>query len=193
MNNFFFFCSAVLCIFVLQPLKWCQSQPVFCNMCVCLLCHFLCVCLPPRPLLLAGQAGHPIKRAQGGLLWQQLLWCAVLSVCTYCLCPCLCVCPFVCVCVLLSPGRAGQTGPVHMEPAPLVSFVVALGVFPIGAWSVQYHAASSLSSSGKAVSLSPFCPSHDHFSLLSLFSVSSCKISLPFSLIHNPQCPFLSP
>lgn len=40
---------------------------------------------------------------------------------------------YVCVCVgvLLSPGRAGQTDPDHMEPAPLVPFVVALGLFPI--------------------------------------------------------------
>lgn len=80
-----------------------------------------------------------------------------------------CVC--VCVCVL-SPGRAGQTGPVHMEPAPLVSFVVALGVFPIGAWSVQYHAAS-----GEADS---------RFLLfVSLFTQFSASISLT----HNPPSP----
>lgn len=128
----------------------------------------------------------PIKRAQGGLLWQQLLWCAaVLSVCLLSLC--------VCVCVLLSPGRAGQTGPVHMEPAPLVSFVVALGVFPIGAWLVQYHAASSHSSSRISASLFLFCLSLMHFSLLHVFppyrpylqpSVSpSCLLNLPFFLL----------
>lgn len=95
---------------------------------VCLLCHCLCVCL--SPCCCRARQAVPIKRAQGELLWQQLPCCAVLCVC-------------VCACVPLSPGRAGQTGPVHMEPAPLVSFVVALGVFPTGAWSVQFRAASS--------------------------------------------------
>lgn len=65
---------------------------------------------------------------------------------------CACVC--LSASVLLSPGRAGQTGPVHMEPAPLVSFVVALGVFPIGELSVQYRATSRHSGCKMAVSLS---------------------------------------
>lgn len=73
------------------------------------------------PCCLRARQAVPIKRAQGGLLWQQLLWCAAL----------LSVCVSERVCALLSPGRAGQTGPVHMEPAPLVSFVVTLGIFPV--------------------------------------------------------------
>lgn len=98
------------------------------------------------------------------------------------------VCSVECVCVLLSPGRAGQTGPVHMEPAPLVSFVVALGVFPIGVWSVQYHAASSHSTSNSsriAVSLSPLCLSLIHFfSALTLFCFQ-LQNNLHISIIHG--------
>lgn len=126
-------------------------------------------------------------------------------------CVCLCVC--VCLCMLLSPGRAGQTGPVHMEPAPLVSFVVALGVFLIGACSVQYHAASSHSGSRIAACLFSFLPvSHSFFSAsnfppylpysqpsMSLFCLPNLLFFLHFSLSHSfpppspwPHCPFLS-
>lgn len=113
---------------------------------------------------------------------------AALVCCVECVFVCVSVC--VCVCVLLSPGRAGQTGPVHMEPAPLVSFVVALGVFPIGAWSVQYHAASSHSSSRNAVSLSPFCLSLINFSLLSPFLCLQMQNLPPFLLLSHPSMSF---
>lgn len=177
--RFIFFCSVALCIFILHSLNWCQSQPV--SICVFVCCLTVCVSVSLLgPCCWRTSQAVPNKRAQGGLLWQQLVWCAALSV-------------FVCV---LSPGHAGQTGPVHMEPAPLVSFVVALGVFPIGAWSIQYHATSSHSSSSsrcrKAFFPSPFFIRLLRFSRLSLFPVSNHKMFLPISLTHPPY-PSLSP
>lgn len=86
---------AVLCIFILQPLKWCQSRPASCNMRVCLLCHFGVSVSLLIPHCWRARQAVPIKRAQGGLLWQQLLWCAVLSVC-------------VCVCAVSWPCRADR-------------------------------------------------------------------------------------
>lgn len=166
---FHFFCSVALCIFILHSLNWCQSQPV--SICVFVCCLTVCVSVSLLgPCCWRTSQAVPNKRAQGGLLWQQLVWCAALSV-------------FVCV---LSPGHAGQTGPVHMEPAPLVSFVVALGVFPIGAWSIQYHATSSHSSSSssrrrKAVFPSPFLS-------VSFVFLDSHSFQFP-----NTKCSSLSP
>lgn len=53
----------------------------------------------------------PIKRAQGGLLWQQLLWCAVLSVFV-----CVCVC-----CLLAVQGRQAQFTWSRLLLCPLLS------------------------------------------------------------------------
>lgn len=121
---------------------------------------FVCLSLSSAPCCRQTRQAVPNKRAQGGLLWQQLLWCAALSV--FLSLP-------LSVRVCVSPARAGQTGPVRMEPAPLVSFVVALGVFPIGAWSAQYHATSSHS-----------CSLEVAFSLFSSLSCSVFKTRSPF-------------
>lgn len=94
----FFFCSVALCIFILHPLKWCQSQPV--SICVFVCCVTVCASVSLLgPCCWRTRQAVPNKRAQGGLLWQQLLWCAVLSV-FVCLC--------VCVCAVSWPCRADR-------------------------------------------------------------------------------------
>lgn len=158
----------------------------------CLSVVSLFVCLSLSSALVVGGPGRPslLKEHKGDCCGSSCSGVQRLSVFVF---------VSVCVCAL-SPGRAGQTGPVHMEPAPLVSFVVALGIFPIGAWSVQYHAASS--SSRKAVFPSLFCLSfiflRSHSSLSPLFITLlfclpnlfhfslSCSVSTPSPWPHRP-------
>lgn len=137
--------GAHTCIFIPQTLN-CVSHgqcPAVCQHVCCVLFKNLCL-----SSLLSFQGG------QGGLLWQQLLFMQ----------------RPLCVRALLSPGRAGQTGPVHMEPAPLVSFVVALGVFLIGGCSMEPQAA-------------PAADAESHFLFV-------CNKFAVISFLFKALCPF---
>lgn len=167
-------CSVALSICIFYWLKWCQSQLVSIYACRSVVPLFVCLSSPL--VLVVGWAGRPslIEEHKGD--------------CCGSSCSCvqrwMCSSVCVCVCCLL----AGQIGRVYMALGPLVSFVVASVVFPIGVRSVQYLATSChTNKSRKSVSLASF------IHLLHLFSLSVNRMFLTVSFTHPPYPFFLSP
>lgn len=161
------FSSTVLCIFILQPFKWCQSQPASCHMCVCLLCHFLCASVP---CCWRARQTLPIKGAQGGLLWQQLCG----------------VCVRVCCCLLAVQRRQAQ---FIWSPLLLCPLLLLWESFPLE--RARYSIVPSNHSSRKSLSLSPFFLFTSlSFSTLSLFpAMKLSSLSCSFITFHVLLCP----
>lgn len=149
-------------------------------------CVFLCVwvCISPRPLLLADSQAVPIKRAQGRLLWQQLLWCAVLSVC-------------VCVFLPLSSVSAEADGPSSHGAGP--SCVLCCRSGSLSGWSVvctvSSHNRSRKASTLFFVALSVFVLQIFKLFTASPHALSPCSAFLPllFSELFSPSTVSLAP
>lgn len=77
---------------------------------------FVCLSLSSAPCCRQTRQAVPNKRAQGGLLWQQLLWCAALSVFLS-----LPLSVRVCVCLLPVQGRRAQFAWSRLLLCPLLS------------------------------------------------------------------------
>lgn len=144
--------------------------------CLSVVSLLVCLALSSSPCYWQTKQAVPIKRAQGGLLWQQLLWCAaVLSVCLLSLCVCVCV---YC-CLLAVQGRQAQFTWSRLLLCPLLSLWES---FPLerGWYSIVPQAATAAAAAAEYQLLSLFSPFLIHFSLL--------QMSLHISLVHSLLC-----